>query len=40
MGNSSYVHGYSEKEALRLNDQAQNIDELIHSWPKTITYAK
>jgi ubiquinone/menaquinone biosynthesis C-methylase UbiE len=30
MGNTSYVHGYSEREALRLNDQAQTLDELIH----------
>jgi len=27
---SKYVHGYSEKEAVRLHDQANTLDELIH----------
>ena len=26
-----YVHGYSEREALRLNDQATTLDDLIHN---------
>jgi ubiquinone/menaquinone biosynthesis C-methylase UbiE len=30
MHNSKYVHGYSEREATRLNDQADTLDELIH----------
>jgi ubiquinone/menaquinone biosynthesis C-methylase UbiE len=31
MKNSRYVHGYSYREALRLNDQAETLDNLIHS---------
>lgn len=31
MQNSKYVHGYSEREASRLNDQANTLDELIHN---------
>ena len=31
MGNTKYVHGYSEREALRLNDQAATLDDIIHS---------
>jgi SAM-dependent methyltransferase len=31
MGNTKYVHGYSEREAERLNDQANTLDELIHN---------
>jgi len=31
MENTKYVHGYSEREALRLNDQAATLDELIHN---------
>ncbi|MEM6395069.1 MAG: methyltransferase domain-containing protein [Bacteroidota bacterium] len=34
---SKYVHGYSEKEASRLNDQANTLADLIHYdsiWPK------
>jgi ubiquinone/menaquinone biosynthesis C-methylase UbiE len=30
MQNSNYVHGYSEREATRLADQANTLDELIH----------
>jgi ubiquinone/menaquinone biosynthesis C-methylase UbiE len=26
-----YVHGYSEREAMRLNDQARTLDEIIHN---------
>jgi len=26
-----YVHGYSEREALRLNDQADTLDDIIHN---------
>jgi SAM-dependent methyltransferase len=28
---TNYVHGYSEREATRLNDQAATLDEIIHS---------
>ena len=31
MGNTKYVHGYSDREALRLNDQADTLDHLIHN---------
>lgn len=31
MNNTKYVHGYSDREALRLNDQAKTLDDLIHS---------
>lgn len=31
MENTKYVHGYSEREALRLNDQAATLDEIIHN---------
>ena len=31
MKNTKYVHGYSDKEARRLNDQANTLDTLIHS---------
>jgi phospholipid N-methyltransferase len=31
MGNGKYVHGYSGREALRLNDQADTLDEIIHN---------
>ncbi|HJV77547.1 MAG TPA: methyltransferase domain-containing protein, partial [Paludibacter sp.] len=31
MGNKQYVHGYSDREALRLNDQAATLDSIIHS---------
>ncbi|HEX2922143.1 MAG TPA: class I SAM-dependent methyltransferase [Bacteroidales bacterium] len=31
MKNTKYVHGYSEREALRLNDQAETLDEIIHN---------
>jgi SAM-dependent methyltransferase len=31
MGNSKYVHGYTNREATRLNDQANTLDELIHN---------
>lgn len=30
MTNKQYVHGYSGREALRLNDQATTLEELIH----------
>jgi ubiquinone/menaquinone biosynthesis C-methylase UbiE len=30
MKDTQYVHGYSEREALRLNDQADTLDDLIH----------
>jgi len=29
--NTKYVHGYSEREALRLNDQAATLDDIIHN---------
>jgi ubiquinone/menaquinone biosynthesis C-methylase UbiE len=28
---NKYVHGYSEREALRLHDQATTLEELLHS---------
>ena len=31
MEKSQYVHGYSNREALRLNDQAETLEEIIHS---------
>lgn len=31
MENTKYVHGYSDKEALRLNDQANTLDSIIHN---------
>lgn len=31
MESTKYVHGYSEREALRLNDQAATLDEIIHN---------
>jgi len=31
MESSKYVHGYSEREALRLNDQAATLDDIIHN---------
>lgn len=31
MDNNQYVHGYSEREALRLNDQAATLDSIIHN---------
>lgn len=31
MGSTRYVHGYSEREALRLNDQAATLDDIIHN---------
>jgi SAM-dependent methyltransferase len=31
MENTKYVHGYSGREALRLNDQADTLDHLIHN---------
>lgn len=31
MENTRYVHGYSDREALRLNDQAETLDEIIHN---------
>jgi protein-L-isoaspartate O-methyltransferase len=31
MENKKYVHGYSIREALRLNDQAETLDEIIHN---------
>ena len=30
MENTKYVHGYTEREALRLNDQAATLDDIIH----------
>jgi hypothetical protein len=36
MENSQYVHGYSAREALRLNDQADTLDDIIHN--DTIIY--
>ncbi len=30
MDSTKYVHGYSEREALRLNDQAATLDDIIH----------
>lgn len=31
MENTKYVHGYSEREALRLKDQATTLDDIIHN---------
>jgi phospholipid N-methyltransferase len=31
MENTKYVHGYSGREALRLNDQANTLDDIIHN---------
>jgi SAM-dependent methyltransferase len=31
MENTKYVHGYTNREATRLNDQANTLDELIHN---------
>jgi ubiquinone/menaquinone biosynthesis C-methylase UbiE len=31
MESPKYVHGYSEREALRLNDQAATLDDIIHN---------
>lgn len=31
MESTKYVHGYSDREALRLNDQAATLDEIIHN---------
>jgi ubiquinone/menaquinone biosynthesis C-methylase UbiE len=31
MDNVTYVHGYSEREALRLKDQAETLDDIIHN---------
>lgn len=31
MKSSKYVHGYSDREALRLNDQAATLDDIIHN---------
>jgi SAM-dependent methyltransferase len=31
MESTKYVHGYSNREALRLNDQADTLDEIIHN---------
>ena len=31
MENTKYVHGYSDREALRLNDQAATLDTIIHN---------
>jgi len=31
MRNIKYVHGYSDREALRLNDQANTLDNIIHN---------
>ena len=31
MKNSGYVHGYSERESIRLDDQAATLEELLHS---------
>jgi len=28
---TEYVHGYSEREALRLEEQADTLEELLHS---------
>jgi hypothetical protein len=36
MENSQYVHVYSAREALRLNDQADTLDDIIHN--DTIIY--
>ena len=31
MTNNEYVHGYSNREALRLKDQAETLDDIIHN---------
>ena len=31
MENTEYVHGYSDREALRLNDQADTLDDITHN---------
>jgi tRNA G46 methylase TrmB len=31
MESTKYVHGYSGREAMRLNDQADTLDEIIHN---------
>ena len=31
MENNKYVHGYSDREATRLNDQAETLDDIIHN---------
>ena len=31
MESTKYVHGYSDREALRLNDQADTLDNIIHN---------
>ena len=31
MVNTKYVHGYSDREAMRLNDQADTLDNIIHN---------
>jgi SAM-dependent methyltransferase len=31
MENKQYVHGYSDREAIRLNDQAATLDSIIHN---------
>jgi tRNA G46 methylase TrmB len=31
MESTKYVHGYSDREALRLNDQAATLDDIIHN---------
>ena len=31
MESDKYVHGYSKREAMRLNDQAATLDDIIHS---------
>jgi len=31
MDSTKYVHGYSEREAMRLNDQAATLDDIIHN---------
>jgi phospholipid N-methyltransferase len=31
MASTKYVHGYSDREALRLNDQAATLDDIIHN---------
>ena len=31
MESTKYVHGYSNREAIRLNDQAETLDNIIHN---------
>jgi ubiquinone/menaquinone biosynthesis C-methylase UbiE len=31
MESAKYVHGYSDREAMRLNDQADTLDNIIHN---------